>query len=104
MHFPEVGISIMRLTIKSTSALELPPGKTDHIEWDDDLPGFGIRLREGGSRNWVFQYALGQKQRRMSIGSAKANGLPLVKARETATELHAKVRLGQDPAGQKVEG
>jgi integrase len=94
----------MKFTTKSIAGLCLPNGKTDHIAWDDDLPGFGIRLREGGSRNWVFQYALGEKQRRMSIGSAKANGLPLVKARETATALHAKVRLGQDPAGHKAEG
>jgi Arm DNA-binding domain len=93
----------MRLTIKSTNGIELPRGKTDHIEWDDDLPGFGIRLREGGSRGWVFQYALGDKQRRMSLGSAKANGLSLAKAREIASDLHAKVRLGQDPAGQKAE-
>jgi integrase len=91
----------MKFTVKSIAGLQLPAGKKDHIEWDDDLPGFGIRLRDGGSRNWVFQYALGDKQRRMSIGSAK--GLPLPDARKTAAELHAKVRLGQDPAGQKVE-
>jgi len=91
----------MKFTVKSIPRLQLPEGKTDHIEWDDDLPGFGIRLRQGGSRSWVFQYALGQKQRRMSIGSA--TGIPLVKAREIASELHAKVRLGNDPAGQKVE-
>jgi integrase len=93
----------MKLTIKSTTALELPAGKAERIEWDDDLPGFGIRLREGGSRNWVFQYKLGKKQRRMSLGSAKENGLPLVKAREIASELHAKVRLGHDPAGEKEQ-
>jgi integrase len=92
----------MKFTVKTVERLQLPAGKADHIEWDDDLPGFGIRLRNGGSRNWVFQYALGDKQRRMSIGSAK--GVSLVKARETASELHAKVRLGQDPAGQKSEG
>jgi integrase len=89
----------MKFTVRTTSALELPPGKTDHIVWDDDFPGFGLRLRDGGSQNWVFQYALGEKQRRMSLGSAKV--VPLVKARETASELHAKVRLGQDPAGKK---
>jgi integrase len=91
----------MKFTVKSIAGLRLPEGKADHIEWDDDLPGFGLRLREGGSRNWVFQYALGQKQRRMSLGSATA--ITLVKARETASELHAKVRLGHDPAGQKAE-
>jgi integrase len=91
----------MKFTVKSIAALQLPAGKKDHIEWDTELAGFGVRLREGGSRNWVFQYALGDKQRRMSLGSATA--IPLVKARETASEVHAKVRLGQDPAGQKAE-
>jgi integrase len=91
----------MKFTTKSVAGLHLPKGKTDYVVFDDDLPGFGIRLREGGSRNWVFQYALGTKQRRMSLGSATA--ISLVKARETASELHAKVRLGQDPAGQKAQ-
>jgi Arm DNA-binding domain len=91
----------MKFTVKTTAALQLPSGKTDHVFWEDDFPGFGLRLREGGSRNWVFQYALGKKQRRMTLGSAAA--VPLVKAREIASELHAKVRLGQDPAGQKAE-
>src|ERR1700730_9727585 len=89
----------MKFTVKSTSALQLPTVKTDHIVWDDDFPGFGLRVRDGGSQNWVFQYALGEKQRRMSLGSAKV--VPLVKGREPASELHAKVRLGQDPAGKK---
>ncbi|HMA71391.1 MAG TPA: site-specific integrase [Xanthobacteraceae bacterium] len=100
----------MKFTTKSIAGLRAPAGKInkegkyvpgDHVEWDDNLPGFGLRLREGGSRNWVFQYSLGDKQRRMSLGSATA--IALVKARETASELHAKVRLGQDPAGQKAE-
>jgi integrase len=92
----------MKFTVKSTLALQLPPGASDHIAWDDATPGLGLRLREGGSRNWVFQYALGDKQRRMTLGSATA--VSVVKAREIASELHAKVRLGQDPAGQKAEG
>jgi hypothetical protein len=91
----------MKLTPKSTSALGLPPGKTDYVVFDDEVPGFGIRLREGGSRSWIFQYTLGNKQRRMSLGSAAA--IPVDKARKTAGELHAKVRLGQDPAARKAE-
>jgi hypothetical protein len=47
----------MRLTIKSADDLKLPAGKNDHIVFDDDITGFGIRLREGGSapafRVWV---------------------------------------------------
>ncbi len=91
----------MKLTVKTTAALQLPAGTKDYIAWDDATPGLGLRLREGGSRGWVFQCSLGVKQRRMTLGSATA--VSLVKAREIASELHAKVRLGQDPAGQKAE-
>jgi integrase len=91
----------LRLTVKETAGLELPHGKTDHIEWDDELGGFGIRLREGGSRHWVFQYKIGSKHRRITFGKYPA--LDAKKARERAGELHAKVRLGEDPAGAKHE-
>jgi integrase len=91
----------MRLTVKETAALELPRGKTDHIEWDDELAGFGLRLREGGSRHWVYQYKIGSKHRRVTFGKYPA--LDAKKARERASELHAKVRLGEDPAGAKHE-
>jgi hypothetical protein len=37
----------------------------------------------------------------MTLGSL--NAVSLVKAKEIASELHAKVRLGQGPAGQKAE-
>ena len=36
---------MMLLTAKSVSALTMPEGKTDHIEWDAELKGFGYRLR-----------------------------------------------------------
>ncbi len=39
----------MKLTEGSISRLR--PTKADAIYYDDDLPGFGLRIREGGSRN-----------------------------------------------------
>jgi integrase len=89
----------MRLTIKEAAGLKLPAGKSDHIVFDDDITGFGIRLREGGSRTWIYQYRIGSKQRRMVLGSAKS--VPLALARENAGKLEAKVRLGGDPAMDK---
>ena len=92
--------------------LELPAGKTDHLFWDDDIPGLGLRVRAGGSRNWVFQYALGDKQRRLSLGTAtpesftkhkETDGAIKLGIREQAAQLHARVKLGQDPAGDKTE-
>jgi integrase len=102
----------MKLTAKGIRGLQLPEGKMDHLFWDDDIPGFGLRLRAGGSRSWVFQYALGDKQRRLSLGTASAESFSTVKdsdgriklgIRDQAAQLHAKVKLGQDPAGDKTE-
>jgi integrase len=102
----------MKLTSKGIRGLQLPEGKMDHLYWDDDIPGFGLRLRAGGSRSWVFQYALGDKQRRLSLGTASAESFSTVKdsdgriklgIRDQAAQLHAKVKLGHDPAGDKTE-
>ena len=102
----------MKLTAKSVRTIALPKGKTDHLIWDAEIPGFGLRLRAGGSRNWVFQYALGEKQRRLSLGAATPESFSSVKdkdgniklgIRDQAAQLHAKVKLGQDPAGDKTE-
>jgi integrase len=49
-----------------------------------------------------FQYGIGAKQRRMTLGTAPA--LTLAAARKTAADLHARVRLGEDPAASKREG
>jgi integrase len=90
----------MKLNATLLRSLTLPRGKKDHIEWDDDIPGFGVRLREGGSAGFVFQYQTGSKQRRMSLGAISA--VPISAARKTAAQLYARVRLGQDPAGESA--
>jgi integrase len=91
----------MKLTGKTAEALTLPAGKSELIVFDDDIPGFGLRLRAGGGASWVYQYRVGAKQRRMSLGLLSA--VSAARAREIASELHAKVRLGEDPAGAKAE-
>jgi integrase len=100
----------MEFTTQSIKDLKLARGDKEAIFFDDNVPGFGIRLREGGSKTWIFQYRLGGKQRRMSLGSVAA--ISLAKARDGerdkdgriirrgAKDLHATVRLGGDPAGE----
>ena len=68
---------------------------------DDDVPGFGLRVREGGSRTLIFQYKLGAKQRRIALGSV--SGVEFADTRKTAEKLYARVKLGEDPAGDKAE-
>jgi integrase len=86
----------MKLTETTIARLTGKIGKTpDAIVFDDDLPGFGLRIREGGSRTWVYQYKIGPQHRRVTLGKYPAL-LP-------AAKLHAEVRLGNDPAAIKAE-
>ena len=45
---------IMKLT--QASIARLPTDKPDAIYYDDELDGFGIRIRAGGSRNFIVRY------------------------------------------------
>jgi hypothetical protein len=97
MCSPEkVAAGVMKLTERNTAGLKLETGKSDWIWWDDDITGFGIRVRAGGSRNWIYRYRIGSKQRSLILGSAKS--VPLSLARQNASKLEARVRLGEDPA------
>ena len=52
----------MKLTKDNIAALKLPPGKNDYTEWDDELPGFGLRVRkskDGLSKTYRIQYRVG---------------------------------------------
>ena len=92
----------MNLTAKSVAALKLD-GKTDVIFFDDDMPGFGYRLRLGGGgkvlRWWVVQYRRGGATRRFLLGSAAVLGAEA--ARAAAKKVLAKVALGEDPQADK---
>jgi hypothetical protein len=89
----------MKLTKATIEKLRMPPGKTDHIEFDSDLAGFGIRLRAGGKRVWIAQYRVGSKQRRETLGDVMK--LDADKARIAAKKKLAEVTLGGDPQNAK---
>jgi integrase len=91
----------VKLTQRLVDSLTLPVGKIDAVYYDDELPGFGLRLRAGGGRGFVVQYKLGTKHRRMTLGSTAQ--IRLDAARDRARDILAAVRLGHDPAGDKQE-
>jgi integrase len=92
----------MRLTAQEIARYRPPGGKADHIVFDSELSGFGLRYR-AGKRTWIYQYAFGSGEgrvnARMTLGEYPA--LSPTKARSTAEDLYAKVRLGQHPAADK---
>ena len=91
----------MKLNSAAVRALTLAPGLTEKTYFDDTLAGFGVRVRAGGSKVFVVQYKIGDKHRRMVLGAVGA--IDAGKARAAAKDLLAMVRLGRDPAGEKLE-
>jgi integrase len=90
----------MNLTAKAVAGLVLPAGKNDEIHFDDQLPGFGFRLRRRGANEparatWVAQYRHAGTTRRVKLGDAKV--LNAEAARGAARKVLAQVALGGDP-------
>ena len=85
----------------SIAALVLPPGQADVIFWDDAVPGFGVRLRIGGSRRFIVQYREEHGgTRRASLGGVGV--VTLDDARDKAKEVLARVMFGGDPQAAKT--
>ena len=93
----------MILNAKNVTKLDLPAGKSDHITWDDTLPGFGFRLRAGAGgkvlRSWVAQYRRAGGTRRVKIGLAGA--INAEQARIAARKILGAAALGQDPQEER---
>jgi integrase len=92
----------MKLTETKLAGLKLERGETDKIFFDDQIPGFGLRLREGGSRKFVVHYRLGGKQHRYTIGTP-SSALTVDEARKRANRVLLDVADGKDPAAQKAD-
>jgi integrase len=93
----------MKITARTIAGLKLPGGKNDAIYFDDDMPGFGIRLRVSGAqvrRSWVAQYRSFGRTRRVLLGSAEILGAE--QARAAAKKVLARVTLGHDPQAEKA--
>ena len=95
----------MKLNARTVAGLKLPDGKTEKFYWDDELKGFGFRLRREDkkgshlSRTWVAQYRAKGRGRRQTIGdSAKVSA---EEARAAAKVIFGEVAKGKDPQGEK---
>lgn len=92
--------------------LPLPRGSAEVVYFDegrakDRAHGLALRIRDGGSRKWVYFYRRGGKLKKFTIGDASnsSSGWTLARARARATELRVMLNDGKDPGAerQKIE-
>lgn len=74
-----------------------PPVEQDTWVWDTELAGFGLRYRLAGSKVYVLKYAVGRRQKWVTIGKHGAPWTP-DEARKEARRLLGLVAIGEDPA------
>jgi integrase len=91
---------VPKLTKRTIDALPILPRDTVH--WDDELPGFGLRIKPSGVRSFLIQYRNSERKScRYTIG--KYDPLTPEQARKLARRLLGGVADGKDPAGEKKE-
>ncbi len=80
----------------------LRPHASEYIIWDEDLAGFGVRVKPTGVRSYVIQYRDRQTgvSRRKTLG-AHGPLLSLHKAKERARVLLGAAVGGADPIGDE---
>lgn len=73
--------------------------ESEYFLWDDELPGFGLRVLANGRKGYVVQYRAGRRSRRMSIGLTAV--FTCEQARTKAMGILTAVRNGGDPAATR---
>ncbi|MCG8361465.1 MAG: Arm DNA-binding domain-containing protein [Kiloniellales bacterium] len=83
-----------KLTKRFVDAVEIRD--KDYVVWDDDLPGFWLRVFASGKRSYVIQYRAAGRSRRYAIGR---HGVwtPETARKEAMAQLD-KVARGENPA------
>jgi integrase len=85
-------------TITKRAVDAIQPGASDLYLWDDQVPGFGLKVTPAGAKVYLVQYRVGGRgnaTRRYTIG--KHGALTPEQARKRAKELAAMVETGIDP-------
>jgi integrase len=88
------------LTKRAVDALKAL-GDKETLYWDDEIPGFGLRVMPSGAKAWVIQYRNQHgRTRRMTFG--KVGRLTPDEARKEARQKLAGVDRGDDPAAARA--
>jgi len=83
-------VKITKRVVEAAEAQE-----KDYLIWDDELPGFGLRVFSSGKRSYVIQYRTKGRSRRYTIGLHGA-WAPETARREAKVQL-GRVAGGDDP-------
>ncbi len=80
------------------------PQDRAYMMWDNEVPGFGLRVNPSGRKVYLLKYRVGGGRtatiRKPSIGTHGA--ITLEQARSIAKDWSAEIRKGGDPSGERL--
>src|SRR6516162_6884687 len=83
----------MKLTERNIAKIKATAArKSDHFEWDDDIEGFGLRVRSGRG-SWVMQYQVHGRSHRIKLGDQAV--MSADSARSAAKEAAGKIAVSR---------
>ncbi len=89
-----------KLTIRSVASAK--PSDRDILVWDDELRGFGLRVKPSGIKSYLIQYRNQHNEsRRLTIG--RHGVVSPEEARRKARKLLGQVQDGSDPATERKD-
>ena len=88
--------------LRFTPDLPVTPVSEDVVVWDENLPGFGVRVKLSGVRSYIVQYRCRTTgaSRRMTIGQ-HGPLLSFDRAKKQARAVLADAMRGKDPAEER---
>jgi integrase len=89
----------MKLGKREVDELACEPGKADQWFFDEDLPGFGVRVTRAGSKVFHYQYRRGSRVVRLRLGTFGT--MTPAQARRLAEVARGQVAAGRDPAADR---
>lgn len=87
-----------KLTKRTVEAVRPDPAREVFV-WDQEMPGFGLRVFPSGRRGFLVQYRVGHRTRRYALGRYPV--MTPESAREMAKITLGEVARGGDPSGER---
>src|ERR1700687_29023 len=97
---PNRKAATVKFTEANVKSFKPPAGKSDHIEFDESMPGFGLPVRGGGRKYYLAQCRVGTKSGRTPLGNASK--VTLADAKTHAKKVFDLVAAKINPATQRT--
>lgn len=95
----------MKVKLSKTVAEIAEARSSRYNLWDSEISGFGLRVTPAGMKTWVVKYRTGEGGRSSVSRWYTIGGFPEIsatEARKAAEIALARVRLGEDPGGERI--